>query len=232
MSAIFTLDNMMFLANGLKITLMVAIITIILSIIIGSVLAVMRNYGNALIRNIAAVYIEVFRCTPNILWVLVIRFMVPIPPVASGVLSFTLFTSAVVAEIIRGGLNSIPKGQFEAASSQGFTFFQSLIHIVLPQTFKKIVPSLLSQMVTIIKDTSFLWVVSIEEFTGKGMILMGKMTTSAQVFTLFTLIALVYFVLNFALSQYVRSKQSNDNGMVTGPTDKKINAGKKTLKAS
>lgn len=207
MSGVFTAENMLFMLGGLKITLLVAVVTMLLSIFFGSVLAVMRNYGGAVLSRIASVYIEIFRNTPNILWILAIRFMVPIPPLASGILSFTLFTTAVVAEIIRGGLNAVPKGQFEGAASQGFTFVQTLWYIILPQCFRQIVPSLLSQIITVVKDTSFLWVVSIEEFTGKGMIIMGKLTTSTQVLTLFASIAAVYFILNFSISCVVRSRQ-------------------------
>ncbi|MBR5485376.1 MAG: amino acid ABC transporter permease [Oscillospiraceae bacterium] len=207
MSEIFTFDNVRFLAQGLGMTIMIALITIVLSIFFGSILAIAKNYGNKFFSKLASAYIELFRCTPNLLWILAIRFMVPIPPLASGVLSFTLFTTAVVAEIIRGGLNSIPKGQFEGAASQGFTFVQTLWYIVLPQCFMKIVPSLLSQMITIIKDTSFLWAVAIEEFTGKSMILMGQLRTGGQVLCLFAVIAGVYFLLNFTLSCVVRKRQ-------------------------
>lgn len=207
MSTVFSMENILFMLSGLKVTVLVAMVTMALSTFFGSILAVLRNYGGPVFSRAAAVYIEIFRNTPNILWILAIRFMVPIPPMASGILSFTLFTTAVVAEIIRGGLNSVPKGQFEGAASQGFTFVQTLWYIIMPQCFRKIVPSLLSQIITVVKDTSFLWVVSIEEFTGKGMIIMGKLTTSAQVLTLFASIAAVYFVLNFALSCVVRARQ-------------------------
>ncbi len=71
-------------------------------------------------------------------------------------IAFTLFTSAVMAEIVRGGLNSIPRGQFEAAQSQGFGFFATMRYIILPQTFKTIIPALFSQCTTVIKDSSYL----------------------------------------------------------------------------
>jgi putative glutamine transport system permease protein len=123
----------------------------------------------------------------------------------SGILSFTLFTSAVMAEILRGGINSVDKGQYEAAYSQGFSRFQILEHIVLPQSFKSCIPTFLSQSVTVIKDTAFLWAVGIEEFTGKGMIIMGSFASSAQVFLLFGAMAATYFVINFAISCSVRT---------------------------
>jgi putative glutamine transport system permease protein len=119
----------------------------------------------------------------------------------------TLFTTAVMAEIIRGGLNSVPTGQFEAGKSQGFSTLQILLYIILPQAFRNMVPAILSQVVTTIKDTSFLWVVGIEDLTGKGMILMGSFVSSNQIFAMYGLLALIYFTINFALSFIVRKQQ-------------------------
>lgn len=210
MSEIFTTENVLFMLDGLKLTLLIALGTIILSIILGTVLALMRNYCKGIFKPlavIATIYIEIFRCTPNILWILWIRFTIPGDPVPLGIFSFTLFTSAVVAEIIRGGLNAIPQGQFEGAASQGFNFAQALVYIVLPQTFKGIIPALLSQVITIIKDTSFLKVVDIAEFTRNSNVVLGSLRGFGQIITLYGFVALTYFVINFALSCAVRQYQ-------------------------
>ena len=205
MSQVFNQANMLFLLNGMKLTLIIALISIVLSIFFGTILAILRNFSNGILGRVATVYIEVFRNTPLLLWILSIRFLVPIPPMYSGILSFTLFTSAVMAEILRGGMNSISNGQYEAAYSQGFSKFQTLKYIILPQSFRSCIPTFLSQAVTVIKDTSFLWVVGIEEFTGKGMILMGSFASSYQVFLLFGTLAATYFIINFAISCSVRT---------------------------
>lgn len=205
MSEVFNQANMIFLLKGIKLTLTIALISIALSMIFGTVLAILRNFSKGIFGKIATVYIEVFRNTPLLLWILSIRFLVPIPPMYSGILSFTLFTSAVMAEILRGGMNSVNKGQYEAAYSQGFSKIQTLRYIVLPQSFRRCVPTFLSQAVTVIKDTSFLWAVGIEEFTGKGMILMGSFVSSYQVFILFGFLAATYFIINFVISCGVRT---------------------------
>jgi putative glutamine transport system permease protein len=127
--------------------------------------------------------------------------------VMRGGLALALYTSAVLAEIVRGGLNSIAEGQFEAAKSQGFTLIQTLTFIVLPQCFKRIIPSLLSQVITTIKDTSFLQVVAIPEYTRSGFVVMGRYTTTPEVFMIFSVLALGYFVVCFSLSCVVRSYQ-------------------------
>ena len=205
MSQVFNQANMLFLLNGMKLTLIIALISIVLSIFFGTILAILRNFSNGILGKVATVYIEVFRNTPLLLWILSIRFLVPIPPMYSGIVSFTLFTSAVMAEILRGGMNSVSKGQYEAAYSQGFSKFQTLKYIILPQSFRSCIPTFLSQGVTVIKDTSFLWAVGIEEFTGKGMILMGSFASSYQVFLLFGTLAATYFIINFAISCSVRT---------------------------
>ena len=209
--SVLTAENLLFLLDGLKMTIFYAGSTILLSICLGLILALLRSYSLGFWGKLAAMYIEVLRNTPLILWILGIRFLTPIPPLWSGVVSLTLFETAIIAEIIRGGLGGIPKGQFEAGHSQGFTFLQVLRFIVVHQCFRSIVPALLSQVITIVKDSSFLWAVAIEEFTGKGMILMGRFTSTAQVFTLFALMAAVYFTTNFLLSAAVR-RQSAKTG--------------------
>lgn len=208
MTELFSRDNLLFLLAGLRLTLVISLVSILLSLLFGTVLAVLKNYRVPVLGRISAVYIDIFRNTPLLLWILAIRFLVPIPALASGILSMTLFTTAMMAEIVRGGLNSVDPGTVEAAQSQGFTAFQTLIYIVLPQTFRNIVPALLSQVITLIKDSSFLWAVAIEEFSGKAFILMGKYTTPVQIFSLFGLVALTYFVIDFVISLFVRKREN------------------------
>lgn len=205
MSTVFNQANMMFLLEGMKLTLTIALISIVLSMLFGTILAILRNFSKGIFARFATIYIEIFRNTPLLLWILSIRFLVPIRPMYSGILSFTLFTSAIMAEIFRGGMNSVSTGQYEAAYSQGFSKFQTLRYIILPQSFRRCIPTFLSQAVTVIKDTSFLWAVGIEEFTGKGMILMGSFATSFQIFLLFGALAGMYFIINFTISCGVRT---------------------------
>lgn len=207
MNNILNMTNLKFLLDGIKVTIFIALATTILSSIFGTILGILRTYVSGFLGKISTIYIEIFRNTPLLLWILAIRFLVPIKPLASGTLSMTLFTTAIVAEIVRGGLNSVKKGQMEAGLSQGFSKVQILRYIILPQAFKNMVPALLSQVTTIIKDTSFLWVVGIEDFTGKGMILMGSFRTSAEVFSLFAFMAATYFMINFLISYFVRKRR-------------------------
>ncbi|MCD0066599.1 ABC transporter permease subunit, partial [Streptococcus agalactiae] len=145
-------------------------------------------------KLIASIYIEFVRNVPNLLWIFIIFLVFQMKSVSAGITSFTIFTSAALAEIIRGGLNGVDKGQTEAGLSQGFTYLQVFIIIIFPQAFRKMLPAIISQFVTVIKDTSLLYsVIAIQEIFGKSQILMGRYFEAGQVFTLYAIITAVYF---------------------------------------
>ena len=197
--------NLTFLLNGLGLTLYLSAIIIVLSTILGTILAVMRNGKNAPLRWMASIYIEFVRNVPNLLWIFTIFLVFQLKSTQAGLTAFTVFTSAALAEIIRGGLNSIDTGQTEAGLSQGFTQFQILIYIILPQAIRKMLPSIISQFVTVIKDTSLLYsVIALQELFGASQILMGRNFETTAVFTIYVVIALVYFAINFAISSFSR----------------------------
>lgn len=240
-------DVMGYLLKGLAFTLGIALIVIVLSIIIGAVLALVRNYcthGPArALRTVSSVYIELFRNTPLMLWMFVCFILFPAPKIPKSVYgmlgltsaasartlfktvaAFTLFTSAIMAEIIRGGLNSVARGQFEAAYSQGFGTLRTMTLIILPQAFRNIIPTLLSQMITTIKDSSYLaGLVTIELMARTNFIISTADTYNGtavdqlnrgvihvtDVFVLYGFAFLVYFAINFTLSCVVRRLRAN-----------------------
>lgn len=207
---LFTVNNMVFLLEGLYLTLYISVIAIFLSSIFGTILAIMRNQERGILKWIATIYIEIVRNVPNILWIFVIFLIFRLKSVDAGVASFTIFTTAALAEIIRGGLNSVAKGEIEAAESQGLTNSQIMWHIILPQAIRNMLPAIMSQFVTVIKDTSFLWsVLALQELLGKANILMGRYTATSQVFVLYGLLALIYFVVNFTISQIAQKLAKN-----------------------
>ncbi len=208
MDNLFTAQNMLFIFQGLKMTLYISFLSILLSMVFGTILGVLRSLTRGVPQKLAALYIEVVRNIPNLLWIYVIFIVFRLKSVEAGVVSFTIFTSAAMGEIVRGGLNSVGKGQWEAARSQGLTFVQTLLHVILPQALRNMIPAIVSQFVTVIKDTSFLWsVVAIQELTGKVTILMGRFYKANEVFILYGLLALVYFIVNYVISLFSRRLQ-------------------------
>ena len=202
---VLTTNNLLFILKGLLLTLQISFISIVLSTLFGTILAVMRNGKNKLLKLIASIYIEFVRNVPNLLWIFTIFLVFQIKSTPAGIISFTVFTSAALAEIIRGGLNAIDPGQTEAGLSQGFTQFQILRYIILPQAIRKMLPAIISQFVTVIKDTSLLYsVIALQELFGSAQILMGRYFEAEQVFALYLLVAAIYFLINFAISSFSR----------------------------
>ncbi len=207
---IFTPDNVTFMLGGFGKTLIVSFFAIIFSVLIGTVLAMVKQFCKGKLKIfslLVSAYIELFRCTPNLLWILFIYFTVKGNDIVISVLAFTIFTSAVMAEIVRGGFNSIAKGQFEAARSQGFGFFQTMAFIILPQTFKTIIPALFSQCTTVIKDSSYLAGINVAEFMYTSRVVMAKTTGLEGVLLVYGFVFLLYFALNFGISLLVRMYQ-------------------------
>lgn len=208
--ALFTWQNLWFLLQGLGLTLFISALAIVFSVLLGSVLAIMRMSGKKILTALAVTYIEVFKNTPLLLWIMFTFFVAKLPPLAAAILAFTLFTSASLAEIIRGGLASVSPGQYEAARSQGFSLVQMYGLIIMPQALRNMVPALLSQFITTIKDTSYLWgAMALQELLGRGMILMNTYNSTVQIFAIFGILALVYFLVCFSLSQLVRAYQKH-----------------------
>lgn len=223
---------LLYVGKGVLFTVFISVIAILISIILGSILAVLRNYFikgfPGILGKIATFYIEVFRNTPLLLWIFICVVFCPAPELFNrkmlgltsvevkllwkAAIALILFESSIIAEIIRGGLNSVLIGQFEAAKSQGFGVIQTFIYIILPQAFKNVVPTLLGQVISTIKDSSYLANVAVIELMARVKQVLssagqynGTMNIhSSDVFVLFGFAALIYFAIDFTLSLIVR----------------------------
>lgn len=212
MADIFTPENTRFIMRGFLLTIQVAVSVVLISVFFGTILALCRNYGGVILKSIASAYIEIFRNTPLLLWMLACLFVLRIRGsnvLTRGSIAFILYTSSVMAEIVRGGMNSIAHGQWEAASSQGFSKLQTMVYIILPQTFLRIIPSMMSQIVTTVKDTSFLSQFAIAEMFYQSKVVLsslGRFTAVNiyHIFILFGFVASIYFIFNFTLSMIAR----------------------------
>lgn len=200
---------------GLYITLKVSVIAIILGIIIGLATGLARISQNPALRYLAITYIEIIRGSPLLvqifLWYFVIGTLVnailskygfsPIPSLWYGVISLAIFAGAYIAEIVRAGIQSVPRGQMEAARSLGLSYSQAMRKVILPQAFRRILPPLAGQFISLIKDSSLLGVISIRELTKATREIV---TTSLQPFEMWIVCALLYLVLTFTLSMFVQ----------------------------
>jgi putative glutamine transport system permease protein len=208
---LFQYENLRFLGKGLLVTLQVAGITIALSFFFGTLVGIARWSGHWLLRRLAGAYVEAIRNSPLILLILFAKFVTALPAMTAGIVAMTVFTTAILAEVVRAGLNSIDRGQWEAARSQGFTFGQTLRYVILPQAIRKVIPPIFSQFTTVVKDTSFVWVIGVEDLTGKGFVILGRYASTAQFFALFGAIGLTYFVLCWLLGRlatWIERRQS------------------------
>ncbi len=196
--------------GGLALTFYIAFIAIIFSFIFGSLLGIARYSDIKIIKIPAILYIELFRALPLIMVIFWVFFAVPIvggaifetkiavSALTSAIISFTLFEAAYIAEIVRAGLKSIPQGQFEAAKTLGMNPWQTFTLIILPQAYRRMIPAIVSQFVSLFKDTSLVYVIGVVEFFRAATIVNNRIYMS---FEILSFIAIVYFICAFTLSK-------------------------------
>ena len=203
------------LMQGLWITLKVSMIAIIFGIIIGLFTGLARISDNPAFKWTAITYIELIRGSPLLvqifIWYFVLGTLIntilaksgipQIPPLYFGVAALAFFTGAYVAEMVRAGIQSIHRGQIEASRSLGMTYAQSMVHVILPQALRRIIPPLAGQFISLVKDSSLLGIIAIRELTKATR---EVVTTSLQPFELWFVCALLYLVLTFSLSMLLQ----------------------------
>lgn len=155
--------------SGLGISAQIFLITIVMSLPIGILLALVRISKVSILRKLAAMYIYVMRGTPLMLQIMFIYYGLPlmlnvqISDFPAAILAFVANYAAYFAEIFRGGIQSIPKGQYEGAKVLGFTYKQTMWHIVLPQVVKRVIPPLGNETITLLKDTSLVYILAMND---------------------------------------------------------------------
>jgi len=210
---LFSWEAATFIGRGFWLTIRMAVAVIVFSFTLGVVLGLMRHSGRRLWGRLAALYIETVRNLPMLLVMLFVRLKTGKIFVALGfsapvfwatVAGMTAFVSSVTAEIVRGGINSVDRGQWDAAFAQGFSRTQCMRYIVLPQALRRMIPPLTSQFVTVVKDTSYAWALGLEELTGTAVIFFTKYQNPMQTFLA---VGCVYFSVNFLMSTIARAME-------------------------
>ena len=156
------------LLEGLGVTVMLGVVSIVAGLVSGLFMALLRLYGPAPLRMLARIYIDVFRSIPLLVLLVLVYYALPFvgvrfTSVTAAALAISMVSCAYTAEIFRAGIETIPKGQFEAADAIGLSFFSSMRDVILPQAFRIVVPPLTSNCINVLKDTALASVVAMPD---------------------------------------------------------------------
>ncbi|MBN1932657.1 MAG: amino acid ABC transporter permease [Desulfobacterales bacterium] len=194
--------------GGLGLSVLLALGGIFLAFWIGILFGLMRLSKRWYVRFPSIIYIEIIRGTPLLLLIFWFYFLVPVifkkpmPEIRTTLIAFSVFTGAYVAEIVRAGIQSIPKGQMEAARGTGLNYRQAMAYVIMPQALRNMIPSFVNQFVSLTKDTSLAYIIGVQELTRTATQVNNRtMNAPAEIF--FT-IAVIYFIICFGLTQTSR----------------------------
>lgn len=192
------------LMTGLWTTIWLSAISSVVALFLGLLTGLARISKNYVASSLAAIYIEIIRGTPLLVQIFIAYFFIgtvfDLSRNVAGIGALSLFAGAYVAEIVRAGIQSIPKGQMEAARSLGMTMPQAMIDIILPQAFKRILPPLSGQFISLIKDSSLVSVIAITDLTKSGREII---TSTFAPFEVWLVVAAMYLIITSVLSQLV-----------------------------
>jgi His/Glu/Gln/Arg/opine family amino acid ABC transporter permease subunit len=194
------------LVRGAGITLLLTCLALLFGIPLGLLIALGRLSGIRLLSLLLTVYVEVLRGTPLLMQVFVIYFVLPaagvqVPQFAAGVIALSLNAAAYISEIFRAGIESIDRGQMEAARSLGMDYRCAMRWVILPQTLRRVLPPLTNEAVALLKDTSIVSIISITELSRAGR---EQASNSGAPVTIVVAVAALYLVMTLPLTQLVR----------------------------
>lgn len=188
--------------SGFKFTIYASLLALVFSLIIGTLMAILQLSHNRIIRSLAKAYVAFFRNTPLLIIVMFFYVVAPMyfysfDGFQAGTIGLTIYTSAFIAETVRSGIQTVPKGQMEAGLSSGFSYAETMRFIVLPQAFKIVVPPLGNQFINLIKNSSILAMVA-----GLDLMYQGDLiaSTTFNTFDTYIIVGLFYLILTLPLS--------------------------------
>ena len=214
------------LLKGLGYTMLIALVGTVVGLIIGLCTGIIRTIPKSKNKTVAIiqkcvntlinVYVEVFRGTPMMVQAMVIYWGFAfanggntLPLIPAGIFIVSINTGAYMTEIVRGGIISVDKGQFEAAYSCGMNHFQAMLHVIIPQVMKNILPSVSNEFVINIKDTSVLNVIGVMELFYQATKIQ---TMTYQIFETYLVICVIYFVMTFSITRLLRLAEKKLSG--------------------
>ena len=213
-----------FIGKGISVTLYVTFVSFVISILLGLLAGLGRVSKNTIIRNLAITYVEFVRGLPVLVLIFTFAFVVvpeitraigtdnqSMPSTTRGIIALAFFYGAFMGEIFRAGIESIPKGQSEAARSLGMTGSQSMRHIILPQAVRNILPALGNDFIAILKDSSLLSVLAVREITQQSRLYAGSSFRFRETYLVLTFLYLGMTVaLSLILQWYGRRLNTNE----------------------
>lgn len=203
-----------FILQGIGVTLQIVIVSIILGVVIGTILALMKISRVKLLEWIATIYISIFRGTPLLLQLVTLYYAVPqltgykIEPFLAAVLAFGLNSAAYVSEIIRAGIQAIDKGQTEAAQALGIPYNRMMLNIILPQATKNILPALMNEFISLTKESAIVAVIGTVDIMRRADIVAAE---TYLYFEPYLVAGLIYYVLVMVLTMIGKAVERRMN---------------------
>lgn len=204
--------------EGMTFTLTLTAMSTLFGILLGTTIALMRLSGIMILEKVGTVYVNLVRSLPLVLVIFWFYFLLPyigqwlmgterpmtVGAFMSALITFSLFEAAYFAEIMRAGIQAVPKGQVAAAQALGMRYPQVMGYVVLPQAFRAMTPLLLTQTIVLFQDTSLVYVLSITDFLGAASKVAQR---DGRLVEMYIFAALVYFIISFAASYLVKKLQ-------------------------
>ncbi|NFG58228.1 amino acid ABC transporter permease [Clostridium botulinum] len=205
----YILSLMPQILEGLKVTLEVFVLTLILSIPLGIVVALARTSKFLVLRKLTGIYVLIMRGTPLLLQIVVIFFGLPTMGITfdrftAAILAFVLNYAAYFGEIFRAGIISIDKGQYEAAEMLGLTYKDTFFRIILPQAIKRVIPPVANEITTLIKDTSLVYIIGLDE-----LLKIAKIASNRDVTLIPLILAVVVYLVVIGILSKLLEKVEN-----------------------
>ena len=193
------------LLPGLTMTIPLTVISFAIAMVIAVAVALVQFAGIKVLKEIARFYVWVIRGTPLLVQLFVVFYGLPnigilIDPFPAAVIVFSINEGAYSAETIRAALEAVPKGQMEAGRSLGMSWGQTMIHIVIPQAFRRIIPQLGNEFIAMLKDSSLVSVIGFEELTRKGQLIIASTYGSLEIWTA---VAIIYLIMTLSITRFV-----------------------------
>lgn len=210
----FVFQNIPAILRGVGVTFIYSIATIAAGLIVGVAIGLVLIRKPGVLTYLASGYVQLFRCTPLLVQVIWFYYALPVllninlPPWLAAGLGLTLYMGAFSAEIVRAGVNSIEKGQWQAARALGMSESRMMRRIILPQAVRRMLPPLVNQSVLQLKNTSLLYIVAVPDLMYIGSVLVSNTFRPLEVYTM---VAVIYFIILYPLQKIARWFERHEN---------------------